>query len=879
MLVCSSFSPAPKTAARPLKRTMPTDPVYATSGSETEKIDVRLSYGIVRLFSEGLYASPNKAVEELVANSFDAGARRVAVLLPADFHDQGATIVVLDDGEGMDAAGLKTHWLIGKSLKRALQERPLGRQQIGKFGIGKLATYVLANRLTHISKKGGKYYSTSMNFKDVDDRGDEEVEPKSPIRIVLRQLSDDQARQALKAWIDSPTFLSSGFKLFGTGASKSWTFAILSDLKPKVHQIERGRLEWVLRTALPLRDDFEVYFNGAKLVPSKGGKGRLKRWVLGSDILELPKPAENQTEVSEDDNEDANSTKRFGLTNTALGRITGYAEAYKDLLTGKSDDIFRSHGFFVYVRDRLINVEDGHFGIPADELRHGTFGRIRVVVHMDGLDGYLQSDRERIREGPVRVAAQNVLRAIFNHVRQFLNKHDAGLEPGTKLANTLAATPGSVSRRPIIELVRASLAGKASSNYLKLPPDNATEERDTLVATLETRAETPELFVAGSEVVFDVAPDRGIAMYDVLTGVMRINGFHPFVAAFYDDFSNTTSGLPLELFAMAEVLLESQLFQAGHSQVDIDATMTTRDQYLRDVASRAGSRTALAVANALRGARNDQHKLEVELVAAFDKLGFRASQPGRKSARDPGKDKPDGLAVAVLGGDGSGNSLRYSVTLEAKSTHQDGKRVPAGDVGVGVVALHRDKFSAEHALVVAPSFSTTRGEEASVAQQIASDRASTIAAGKPRTITLITIDDLARLVRIAPTKKLGLTRLRELFQSCSLPEQSKVWVDKLESSQPKRPPYREIIETIYQLQRDHHGNDVEYYGLMVALGVRTPPVKISPLQELIDLCRGMSQMAPGYMSASVTAVGIEQSPANVLAAVESATKAHLADKT
>ncbi len=97
--------------------------IYSTAGNESEKIDVRLSYGIVRLFSEGLYASPNKAVEELVANSFDAGARRVAVLLPSDFNDQGATIAVIDDGEAMDATGLKTHWLIGKRLKRALQSR------------------------------------------------------------------------------------------------------------------------------------------------------------------------------------------------------------------------------------------------------------------------------------------------------------------------------------------------------------------------------------------------------------------------------------------------------------------------------------------------------------------------------------------------------------------------------------------------------------------------------------------------------------------------------------------------------------------------------------------------------------------------------------
>src|SRR5271166_3903082 len=99
---------------------MSKDPDYSIAGHEADKIDVRLSYGIVRLFSEGLYASPNKAIEELVANAFDAGARRVSVMLPADFHEQGATIAVLDDGEGMDANGLKEHWLIGKSFKRAL---------------------------------------------------------------------------------------------------------------------------------------------------------------------------------------------------------------------------------------------------------------------------------------------------------------------------------------------------------------------------------------------------------------------------------------------------------------------------------------------------------------------------------------------------------------------------------------------------------------------------------------------------------------------------------------------------------------------------------------------------------------------------------------
>ena len=189
---------------------MTLDPVFASVGSESEKIAVRLSYRIVRLFSEGLYASPNKAIEELVANSFDAGARSVAVFLPSDFHNQGATIAVLDNGEGMDADGLRQHWLIGKSDKRELARLPLGRQQIGKFGIGKLATYVLANRLTHVSRKGGKYYSTSMNFKTVDERGDNEVEPKSPIKISLRQLTETEAKDALGAWIESDAFQNCG---------------------------------------------------------------------------------------------------------------------------------------------------------------------------------------------------------------------------------------------------------------------------------------------------------------------------------------------------------------------------------------------------------------------------------------------------------------------------------------------------------------------------------------------------------------------------------------------------------------------------------------------------------------------------------------------
>lgn len=119
---------------------MKSEPPFAKLGTQTGDINVRLSYRIVELFSEGLYASPNKAIEELVSNSFDAGARRVLVLLSTNLHERNSTIAVIDDGEGMGVKGLKQHWLIGVSNKRKLCKLPRGRQQIGQFGIGKLAS-------------------------------------------------------------------------------------------------------------------------------------------------------------------------------------------------------------------------------------------------------------------------------------------------------------------------------------------------------------------------------------------------------------------------------------------------------------------------------------------------------------------------------------------------------------------------------------------------------------------------------------------------------------------------------------------------------------------------------------------------------------------
>jgi hypothetical protein len=534
-------------------------PSFAIAGNQTDSIDVRLSYKIVELFSEGLYASPNKAIEELVANSFDAGALAVQVLVSSNLHAQDATIAVIDDGEGMDADGLRQHWLIGISNKRRLGTLPKGRQQIGKFGIGKLATYVLADRLTHVSKHKGKYYSTSMDYTALDKRVDKEIEPKTPIKIPLRELTEKEAMEATAPWTETEAFKASKVALFGKGACPAWTMAIMSSLKPKVHEIKPGVLEWVLRTALPLRDDFSIWLNGAKLKSSKQGKGLLKRWVLGKDMTTLPKPSPKDVTVKIDNNLPKNDEHHFGLDIKGLGRITGYAEAYKDLLTGKSEELGRSNGFFVYVRDRLVNVLDGHFGISPDELRHGTFGRFRLVVHIDSLDEELRSNRETVSQGSLLGTAQDVLRAIFNAVRPTLEKHDEEEEPGAKLARKLAASPASLSRAPIVELARAVAEGKSTTRYLIVPSLKSATDRTAFIESLEKRASDAATFVTGLSIDYEGSSDGGIAQFDTSTGFLRINAWHPFVATFHDEFASKGAGQPLELFAMAEVLAESHL--------------------------------------------------------------------------------------------------------------------------------------------------------------------------------------------------------------------------------------------------------------------------------------------------------------------------------
>ena len=204
-------------------------------------------------FLLGCIPSPNKAFEELVTNSYDADASHVGVGVPTDIVNDDF-LWVLDNGSGMDSAGLRDLWKIGESAKRTGQNKAK-RTQIGRFGIGKLATFILASRLTHISKKSGKYLGVTMDFSKLDTKSNK----TEMVKLEERTLKAEEAKLLVEQYVNNKGVNAAPFKLFGEGAVESWTFSLMSMLKPRAHEIKVGRLRWVLSTALPLNPQFRLY--------------------------------------------------------------------------------------------------------------------------------------------------------------------------------------------------------------------------------------------------------------------------------------------------------------------------------------------------------------------------------------------------------------------------------------------------------------------------------------------------------------------------------------------------------------------------------------------------------------------------------------------
>lgn len=123
-----------------------------------EKFQVDLS-GLVNLLSRHLYSGPQVYIRELLQNGVDAitAAHQVDPLTPAEIRimvdPATGTIEVTDTGVGLSSSQARELLAtIGKSSKRD-SELGFGRAEfLGQFGIGLLATFMIADSVTVISQ-------------------------------------------------------------------------------------------------------------------------------------------------------------------------------------------------------------------------------------------------------------------------------------------------------------------------------------------------------------------------------------------------------------------------------------------------------------------------------------------------------------------------------------------------------------------------------------------------------------------------------------------------------------------------------------------------------------------------------------------------------
>jgi len=237
-----------------------------------------------------------------------------------------------------------------------------------------------------------------------------------------------------------------------------------------------------------------------------------------------------------------------------------------------------SNGFFVYVHGRLINPDDSGFGIDRNSLRHGTFSRFRLVINIDRLDASLRSSRETLLADPVVARTRELLRGLFNFARTKLDEHETEIIRERRASQRFADSPASLTERPILRMVVDSYEERIRSRHLVSIDKKNFPTVDDLVAFLESNISNKGGLI-GDVVYEDLGTSLPMAMLDSASRQLSINLEHPFVAHFADEFNDRKKNLPLELFAMAEILLEAGIRDAG---LEDSAVSTNYFAILRD---------------------------------------------------------------------------------------------------------------------------------------------------------------------------------------------------------------------------------------------------------------------------------------------------------
>lgn len=753
-------------------------------GKECAKLSVELSTRFLEHFSEYMYSSPQKAFEELISNGWDALADYVDVRIPSDLTDPTASLCVLDNGESMDVEGLKHLWHIAFSTKQKDSERN-GRKIIGKFGIGKLATYVLARKLTYICKASdGKLRRVTMDYGLIDQKkNDPNDKLIRDLKLPLYEVTESDVETALKGVTDGDKLLElikegvpspkealgddefcSPPGAFKRGENKNtWTLVILSGLKPPGQELKTGILRRMLEAALPFRSAMAICINGELLQSSKVNSTVSRVWKIGP---ELNFTSFDFRETDSDGKKPINIT----LSNEPyphafipdIGEITGTITLFENQISGgKSEERGSSNGFYINVLGRLVNQADPSFG--EKNLSHAAWARFRMAVRADGLNAFLTTDREKFKERRELKIFRAFLRRCFNLARSHYDSDSNAAMPDG--GDVLVKSLGVMSLSPLRSVVSEALRSQ-SPPIRDLFDDKGITDREAKYQSWRDNT-SENIKNTLNDVKYETTGDDSFVKFRLVDSTIIVNKDHPFVA----EYSRSKAEKELvRTIAMVNLLSDVYALDIGVSPSSLQDIRDYRDKLMRFRAMQQ-RKSGTYIAKLLLQMQNDSSNsryLEIVLSDALRYLGFEV-----KDLAGPGE--PEGIASAyptpsyTKATDDNPNPPLYSFTFDAKSSKKD--VAATGNIKIDAIVEHRMRYKTDYSLVVAPGFSDGALATRCTQQKVTPMRAA----------------DLGKLLEY--TVKYGalpVTKLRELFELYD-PAAVTEWVSNFKEWQKKRP--------------------------------------------------------------------------------------------
>jgi len=366
---------------------------------QNNRLSLTIALDTLRHLGMNLYSSLPPVLSELVANAYDARARKVGIVLLDD------EVVIQDDGIGMDRVAVQEKYLVVGRDRRVddpppkydddpfaawpRREKPMGRK-----GIGKLAMFSIASQVEVHSTSRGNRTALRMVRSDIEQaaRNRETYYPveipcaenlQRGTRVILKDLKRERAISAARV-IKS---IARRFSVIGSGQTR----ASESDFSVSVNDTPVTVSDWDI-------------FNKLQYL-----------WYLGPDSKQHVERCRGLT----------NSCEVAGEVEAANGQrwtVSGWIGTVKkpEQLKSVSDGLEINDNRIVIDCRGKVAISNflhqfGEAGVYASYLA----GYVRADYLDDDADDIATSDRERMKEDDPRVQA---LRDFMHKVLKQIQK-------------------------------------------------------------------------------------------------------------------------------------------------------------------------------------------------------------------------------------------------------------------------------------------------------------------------------------------------------------------------------------------------------------------------------------------------------------------------